>query len=67
MTLVYATPLILREIFVRAKCLVQNPLFYTTRTLDNATSRIFIFHIKEAVNAKKDFYVCYVHLKYIPL
>ena len=32
--------------------LVQNSLFYTTMTLDNATFRIFVCHIKEVVNAK---------------
>ena len=62
-TLVYTTPSILRHIFARPNFLVQNPLSYTTTTLDNATFRISVLSFKEVVNARIPF--IYVHLKYI--
>ena len=42
MTLIYTTPSMLRHIFARPNFLVQNPLFYTTATLDNVTFRISV-------------------------
>ena len=39
MTLIYTTPTILRHIFARPNFLIQNTLFHTTMTLDNATIR----------------------------
>ena len=60
-TLVYTTPLILRHNFARPNLLVQNSIFYTTTTLDNATVRTPFCHIKDVVNAKIPFiYVMYI-------
>ena len=43
----------LRHIFARPNFLVQNSPFYImTTTLDNATIRIPVCHIKEVVTAK---------------
>ena len=41
-TLVYTTPLILRNIFARPNFFIQNSLFLTTTTLDNATFKISV-------------------------